>query len=104
MAHSKADHYEKEFQLISEFLKAISYPGRQKIIKKLRFEGTLTVKQLRKNHPISGPAFSGHLRILVKARFVLWKEEFPYTYYTLDLERLREVKKLVYDFFESLEL
>jgi DNA-binding transcriptional ArsR family regulator len=104
MAHSKADHYEKEFQLISELLKAISYPGRQKIIKKLRFEGTLTVKQLRQTHPISGPAFTGHLKILIKVRFVEWKEEFPYTYYSLDLERLREAKKLVYEFFESLEL
>lgn len=104
MAYSKADQYEKELQLVNESMRSICYPARQRIIRKLRFDGPCTVKQLRKNHPISETTFSGHLRVLVKGKFIHWKMEYPYIYYTLDLERLREAKKVIYEFFESLDL
>jgi|SoiMethySBSTD1v2_1073268.scaffolds.fasta_scaffold271469_2 Predicted transcriptional regulators len=104
MAHSKANRYELECQILNHFFRAISHPARQKIIKKLRKDEPCRVNELSKNHPISKSTFSGHLKILVEAHMIVGKEEYPFTIYTLDKGRLLEAKKIILDFFESLDL
>jgi DNA-binding transcriptional ArsR family regulator len=104
MAHSKANRYELECQILNHFFRAISHPARQKIIKKLRKDEPCRVTELSKNHPISRATFSDHLKILTEAHMILGKEEFPYTYYSLNKARLLEAKKIINDFFDSLDL
>ena len=104
MARSKANRYELECQILYHFFRAISHPARQKIIKKLCKDDPCQVNELSKNHPISRSTFSGHLKILMEAHMIFGKEEFPHTYYSLNRDRLLEVKKIINDFFDSLDL
>ena len=104
MAVSKADRYELECQILNHFFRAISHPARQKIIKKLRKKEPCQVTELIKNHPISRATFSGHLKLLIKANMISGKEEFPFTYYSLNRKRLLEAKKIIIAFFDSLDL
>lgn len=103
-AFSKANRYEMEFQILNHFFRAISHPARQKIIKKLCKDQPCQVKELSKNHPISKATFSDHLKVLTKANMISGKEDYPHTYYSINKERLLEAKKIIDDFFESLDL
>jgi len=104
MAFSKADRYRQECRDIHYYLRAILHPARQEIIKKLRRSGECKVKDLSKNHPISKPTISDHLKLLRKAGIIDPREEYPYTYYTLNAKKLKEIKKTVTKFFDDLEL
>jgi len=104
MARSKANRYELECQILNHFFRAISHPARQKIIKKLCKDSPCRVKELLKNHPISRATFSDHLKVLIEAHMIFGKEDFPHTFYSLNKERLLEVKKIIKDFFDSLDI
>ena len=100
MAFSKANKYNKEEQWVNHYTRAISYPARQEILKKLYTDGPCTVNELRMNHLISKATFSEHLKILRNSHLITFKEEFPSTYYALDSEQFNQAKKYLGDFLD----
>ena len=104
MAFSKANRYEVECQILNHFFRSISHPARQKIIKKLCRDEPCEVKKLAKNHPISRSTFSEHLKLLREAQMISAREEYPFTYYTLNKARLLAAKKIIKKYFDSLDL
>ncbi len=92
MAFTRSHLYPAAEQLISHFARAISHPARVCIIQELYKNGPCTVENLMKLHPISQPSLSQHLAILRKMQLLHFKEQFPYTYYSLNFENLRRIK------------
>jgi len=100
MAFSKANRYNTNEQIVNHYTRAISYPARQEILKKLFKDGPCTVNELRKNHPISRATFSDHLKNLRASQLISCKEVFPSTYYTMDMEKFNLARKYITDFFD----
>ena len=99
MAFSKANKYELNAQLVNHIMRACSHPARQKVLEYLQVNGKSTVKSLRKNHPISDPTMSGHLRLLRLANLIVAEEKYPFTYYYLDKKGVQYAKEMVGQFF-----
>ncbi|HZV43928.1 MAG TPA: helix-turn-helix transcriptional regulator [Saprospiraceae bacterium] len=100
MAFSKQSLYSRELQIISGFMKALSFPGRLEILLKLESEGPLTVNQLAKGHPICRETISQHLKILRKAHLVIADERYPYTLYRVHVANMRKARKALDWFFK----
>ncbi len=99
MAFSKANKYELNAQIRNHIMRACSHPARQKILEYLQINGKSTVKSLRKDHPISEPTTSEHLRLLRLAGLVEAEEKYPSTYYSLDKKGIQYAKEIVDQFF-----
>ena len=104
MAFPKSHLYPKEDQSLCIFMKALGHPARARIIRQLAKEGTCSVKVISKNHPISRPAMSVHLRILRVAHLVKCYEDYPDTFYSLDAKNAAMAIKLVKAFLKELKL
>ena len=83
MARSKKHLYPKSDQVISESAKALFHPARLKIIRYLATYGTQCVTDIAKDHPISREGLAGHLNTLYNHQLVIYKERYPYSFYTL---------------------
>jgi DNA-binding transcriptional ArsR family regulator len=103
MAFSKSHRFTKEDQALCAFAKAISHPARVMILRQLAKRGPCKVMSILKNHPISQPAMSQHLRILRKAHLVKYQEQFPHTFYSLDVETSRIAAGLLKSFLKELK-
>ena len=103
MAFSKASLYRIEDQIISGFASALKHPARLQIILKLALDGTCTVIDLKKSHPISQSAMSQHLKSLRESKLVIFVEKFPYTYYSLDEKVLAIAEKQLISFFVEIK-
>lgn len=93
MAFTKAHLYNDVDLRASLLARAISHPARIGILQQLSKEGVRTVEELIERHPLSQSTISQHLKILRKASLVCYKEVYPYTYYTLNKENARKLKK-----------
>lgn len=102
MAFSKSNQYPKDDQIISGFMKALDHPARLRILRQLSKEGPCTVEELKREHPISQSAMSGHLRTLRRADLVRWKEEFPVTYYSINGKTATLAEEYLKGFFREL--
>ena len=100
MAFSKSFLYPEELRLISQIAFPLSYPGRLRILLKLHTEGTLSVAEIAKDHPISAETLSGHLKILREAQLVTAEEHYPYTYYTIHEKNMMVAEKTLDSFFQ----
>jgi ArsR family transcriptional regulator len=100
MAFSKANKYNKDEQFVNHYSRAISYPARQEILKKLYKDGPCTVNELLKDQPISKATFSQHLKNLRDSHLITYKEVFPSTYYIMDMEQFYLAKKYLTDFLD----
>jgi ArsR family transcriptional regulator len=101
MAFSKSNRYAKEDHALAEFAKAIGHASRPTILRNLARKSPTKALSILKKHPISQPAVSQHLEILRKANLVKCSEQFPYTYYELNLETIRILKKLLKQFLKE---
>jgi DNA-binding transcriptional ArsR family regulator len=102
MAFSKTTLYPKEPQLISGFAKALGHSARITILRQLSHVEKHTVEELQKEHPISQPTMSDHLRILRAAHIVHYREKFPFTYYWLNRENLALAEQYFSQFFQEI--
>jgi DNA-binding transcriptional ArsR family regulator len=100
MAFSKSFLYPEELRLISHIAFPLSYPGRLRILLKLHTEGTLSVAEIAKDHPISAETLSGHLKILRETQLVTAEEHYPYTYYTIHEKNMMLAEKTLDSFFQ----
>jgi ArsR family transcriptional regulator len=103
MAFSKHYLYPEEIQIISHFFLAYSYPGRLEVILKLKSEGPLCVAEILKGHPISRETMSGHLKILREAHLIIPEERFPYTFYHVHEQNLKNSEEALLRFFQLLK-
>lgn len=102
MAFSKSKLYPPEFQVLSHYLKAVGHPARPVILMQLASEGESCVENMTQNHPISQASMSDHLGILREAQLIDFKEEFPYTFYSLNEKNVRRAEKSIKIFFKKL--
>ena len=102
-AFSKAILYPDEDQEFCLYMRALGHPARKSIVRQLSMEGPCTVEQINRNHPISQPALSRHLKPLREAQLIEYNEEYPYTYYYINCENLKRARALVEQFFLELE-
>lgn len=102
MAFSRSRLYPENEQIFSGFAKAFGHPARTIIIRKLAKDGPCRVTEILKNHPISQPALSVHLKILRKAHLVKCWEKFPHTYYELEWKYFRLASKYFKQFFKNI--
>ncbi len=102
MAFSKADHYAQDEQMVSNYFKSLGHPARLRILKKLKQDGILTVEEIRHGHPIAESTVSNHLFKVRVVGFGKATEEYPYTYYDIDLEEIKKAKKMINNFFDYL--
>lgn len=101
MAFSKSKKFSPEDYAIAEFAKAICHASRPTILRKLARKSPTKALSILKNHPISQPAVSQHLEILRKANLVKCSEQFPYTYYELNVDTIRMMKKMLKNFLKE---
>ena len=102
MAFSKSRLYPKGHQVVSGYARAFAHSARVMIIKHLSEIGSCCVEELMKNHPISQPTMSGHLKILREAGLIIYKETYPKTIYAIDQKNLRLAKKYLRKFLKSI--
>ncbi len=102
MAFSKADQYAPDEQMVGKYCRSIMHPARQRILKQLKREGILTVDEIGKGHPIMPSTVSNHLGVLSEPPLILANEEYPYTYYNINLEEVERARKAINDFFDTL--
>ena len=68
---------------LTQFLKAVSDPSRQKIMETLRQQGELNVRQIHEEVGLRQPTVSQHLRILYDAGVIESRKEGREVYYKL---------------------
>ncbi len=100
MAFSKSNLYDPDDQMTSFFFKALAYPGRMEILRKLHYEGPLCVYNLGLTQHISKESLSDHLRILRNASLIVCEERFPYTFYDLDEKTMEKAIKLIIEYLK----
>lgn len=76
----------------ADIFTAIAHPLRRQILDMLA-EGELPVKQIATSFPVSRPAISQHLRVLLDTGLVSEQRMGREHYYALHAERLREVER-----------
>jgi len=84
MAFSKSHLFDPADQIISASAKVLSHPARLNILRFLATIDSCTVDTLSVYCPLSKSTISEHLEKLRKSGLVLYREEFPHTYYSLD--------------------
>ena len=87
---------------LSEVMKALSDPTRREILNLLT-KSSLTASEIGANFPISAPAISKHLSILLDAELVRCRREGKYLYYELCASVLEEVLLWLKDLKEEEE-
>jgi len=65
-------------------------------------DGPCCVDELSKNHPISQPALSVHLKILRDSHLVKCREKFPHTQYKLDGKNVTLAETYLGNFFKEI--
>ncbi len=102
MAFSKADQYAQDEQMVSKYCRSIMHPARQRILKQLKKEGVLTVEEIGKGHPIMPSTVSNHIGMLSAPPLISGNEQYPYTYYNVNVEEVERARKAINNFFDSL--
>ena len=102
MAFTRSHLYNDRDQETSFFFKALGHPARLMIIRKLNKDGSCTVGDLHKWHPISLPALSQHIGILRRAHILDFREKYPYTYYSLNPKNYKKVKRVLKSFLDEM--
>ena len=75
---------------LSEVMRALSDPTRREILNLLK-QNSLTASEIGAHFPISAPAISKHLSVLLDAELVRYRREGKYLYYELCASVLEEV-------------
>jgi len=103
MAFSKSHLFSKEEQELCSFGRAIGHAARVRILRELAKKGRCKAMSILKNYPISKAAMSQHLRILRMANLVIFDEQFPHTYYSLNVKTASVAARLPKAFLKELK-
>ena len=102
MAFSKNHLYPKETQIVSEFSKAFAHSARIQILEQLIENGTCSVQELSRVHPLSQSTFSIHMGKLSAVHLIDWEEKYPNTFYTTNDKTIEEARRYITEFLDRL--
>lgn len=102
MAFTRAHLYEDKERQLSYYAHAVAHPARTRIIRQLLQHDFLSVDRLSARHPLAISTMSQHLKILRDGGLVDCWEEFPFTYYRINLKNLERLKREFRLFAESI--
>jgi DNA-binding transcriptional ArsR family regulator len=81
-------------------LEILADPTRRTIIDHLR-RGPTTVQALADRLPVSRPAVSKHLKLMLDAGVVRMRSDGTRHFYEIDLDKIREVRRYLDSFWEE---
>jgi DNA-binding transcriptional ArsR family regulator len=102
MAFKRSYLYNDREQQLSFYAHALAYPARPRIILQLTDEESLSVEELKTLHPLSKATISQHLKILRDTDLVNYREEFPFTFYSLNPKNISKLKKELSHFLDNI--
>jgi DNA-binding transcriptional ArsR family regulator len=95
MARSKAWLFDPLLYQQSLWFKAHSHPARIIIIFYLLENGTSSFSEICRHIPLSNETISQHLKSLRKEKLIVLKEKYPYSYYSLNIQRCKLMNKKI---------
>lgn len=102
MAFNRSHLYNDRDQQLSFYAHAIAHPARPRIILQLTDEESFSVDELKVLHPLAKSTLSQHLQILRNTELVNFKEEFPFTYYSLNQKNISRLKREFKNFLDMI--
>jgi ArsR family transcriptional regulator len=90
MAFNKSHLFDPADQVTSAMAQLISHPARVDILRYLAQNGPTSVEKLADRYPLSKSTVSQHLEYLRKADLVQYRESYPHTIYSIDLQTYTE--------------
>jgi len=102
MAFSKSSLFDPTDQITSSYARVLAHPVRLDIIRKLAKNSPSTVENLTSRYPLSKSTISQHLEVLRSAGLISYNEEFPYTYYAIDVQNLNKLNTYFLNFFQTI--
>lgn len=103
MAFGKQSKFRPDLQELSKLCKSFGHPARLHLLELLA-EGDKHVNTLTDRTPLARGTVSGHLAILLREDIIQVEEQQLYNEYSLDINRIIEVRKTLDDFIKGAEM
>ena len=104
MAYSKTELFSTQLQESAELYKALAHPARLAILKYLAAARTCITSDLADELPLGRTTVNQHLKELKDAGLIKGTTEGVKTCYCLDLERIRELKRISEEFMNDIDV
>ncbi len=104
MAYSKQELFSKQLQDCAELYKALGHPARLAILKYLVEAKTCITGDLAEELPLGRTTVNQHLKELKDAGLITGTTEGVKTCYCLNLEKIRELKKMSENFMNEINI
>lgn len=104
MAYSKSELFSSELQVCSALFKALAHPARLVILKYLAETRTCITGDLSDELPLGRTTVNQHLKELKDAGLIQGTTEGAKTCYCLNLEKIKELKKMAEKFINDIDI
>lgn len=104
MAYAKTELFSTELQECSELFKALAHPARLAILKYLAATKTCITGDLADELPLGRTTVNQHLKELKDAGLITGTTEGVKTCYCLNLEKIKELKKMSENFMNEINV
>lgn len=104
MAYSKQELFSKELQDCSELYKALAHPARLAILRYLAEARSCITGDLAEELPLGRTTVNQHLKELKDAGLITGTMEGAKTCYCLNLDKIRELKKISENFMNEINI
>lgn len=104
MAYSKQELFSKQLQDCAELYKALGHPARLAILKYLAEAKTCITGDLAEELPLGRTTVNQHLKELKDAGLITGTTEGVKTCYCLNVEKIRELKKVSENFMNEINI
>lgn len=100
MAFSKKRMFSISLQRLAVRGQSLGHPARVDILLELA-RGKQFVQDLAKKSPLTRSTISGHLRILLRSKFIEVEEQGLYNQYSINLDELEDYEKALHKFIQK---
>src|SRR5665647_1544159 len=104
MAYNKSELFSPEFQTCSTLFKALGHPARLAILKYLAETKKCITGDLADELPLGRTTVNQHLKELKDVGLIQGTTEGAKTCYCLDIDKIRELKKMAEKFIKEINL
>ena len=104
MSYSKQELFSKELQDCAELYKALAHPARLAILRYLAEAKSCITGDLAEELPLGRTTVNQHLKELKDAGLITGTTEGVKTCYCLNLEKIRELKKMSESFMNEINI
>jgi len=104
MAYAKIELFSSELQECAELFKALAHPARLAILKYLAATKTCITGDLADELPLGRTTVNQHLKELKDAGLITGTTEGVKTCYCLNLEKIKELKKMSEIFMDEINI